>query len=133
MRQKFRLLLLILVCTLSSSAHADSQIKRLRGTYEAKTSQTISLRTIALGEDNQAVAAEFVVAAKGCSGALSGLGASDGKAIKIKPYMPSEPSAQACEVTIHLDKSGKVVTISEENCLDFHGAQCNFSGELRAK
>jgi hypothetical protein len=133
MRQKFRLLLLIFAQALLSSAHADPQIQKLRGTYEAKTSQTISLRTIALGEDNQAVAAEIVVAAKGCSGALSGLGASDGKAVKVRPYMASEPSSQACEVTISLDNSGKVATISEENCLDFHGAQCAFSGELRAR
>jgi hypothetical protein len=132
MRDIFGLLLLILAPALVSSAHADPQIQKLRGTYEAKESQIISLRTIALGEDNQAVAAEIVVAAKGCSGAISGLGASDGKAIKIKPYM-REPSSQACEVTIILDKSGKVATISEENCLDFHGAQCAFSGELRAK
>jgi hypothetical protein len=58
---------------------------------------------------------------------------SDGKAIKIRPYMPSEPPSQACEVTISLDKSGKVAIISEENFLDFHGAQYAFSGELRAK
>jgi len=133
MRQKLRLLPLIFVQALISSAHADPQIQKLRETYETKAAQTISLRTIALGEDNQAVAVEIVVAAKGCSGVLSGLGTSDGKAIKIRPYLSSEPSSRACEVTISLDKSGKVAIVSEENCLDFHGAQCAFSGELRAK
>jgi hypothetical protein len=109
-----------LIAALSiSNALADPLIQKLRGNYEAKIPWKISLSTIAMGENDQTVAAQIVVADKGCSGAMSALGASDGNTIKVRLYMPSESTSQSCEVSITLDKSGTVATISEESCLDF--------------
>jgi hypothetical protein len=86
-----------------------------------------------MGEDNQVAAAEIVIADQQCTGAISGLGKSDGRSLKIKPYMPSSPEWQSCEITVILDKSGKTATVTETKCSDYHGAQCEFKGTLLAK
>jgi hypothetical protein len=114
-------------------AHADPLIQKLRGEYTAKSPLPMSLRTIILGEENSAFAAEIIVGDKSCSGAMSGVGKSDGKVLKFKPYPSSESNGGKCEVTITLDKAGTAASISESACSDYHGAQCLFEGALRAK
>jgi hypothetical protein len=89
----------------------------------------MSLRSITVGDKEQVVAAEIFVGAPGCSGSFSGIGTSDCKSLEIRPYKPSSREGQ-CVITAKLDKSGKTATVSEDNCSDYHGAQCEFSGKL---
>lgn len=131
-KTKMRITLALLAITVTA-AHADELTRKLKGDYTSTKPQKMALRTIVMGEDNEAVAAEIVIADQQCTGAISGLGKSDGRTIKIKPYMPSIPEAQSCEITISLDKSGKTATVSETKCLDYHGAQCEFQGTFIAK
>jgi hypothetical protein len=124
---------LSLLTTAVATAQADELTRKLKGEYASTKPQKMTLRTIVMGEDNEAVAAEIVIADQQCTGAMSGLGRSDGRAIRIRPYMPSSPKLQPCEIIISLDKSGKKATVSEAKCLDYHGAQCEFKGSLLAK
>ena len=132
--RKLQFLMLLMFCGITvSGAHADSLTRKLRGDYESKGPSTMTLRTIVMGENSEAVAAEIVIADRECTGAISGIGKSDGRTIKIKPYVPSSSELQSCELTISLDKSGKIATVSEDKCSDYHGAQCEFTGTRRAK
>jgi hypothetical protein len=124
---------LALLAITVSAAHADELTRKLKSDYTSRKPQWMTLHTIVMGEDNDAVAAEIVIADQQCTGAFSGLGKSDGRTIRIKPYMPSSPAAQACEIIVSLDKSGKIATVSEAKCSDYHGAQCEFKGTLLAK
>jgi len=126
-------ILLAFLAITVSSAHADELTRKLMGDYASKQPWRMTLRTIVMGENNEAVAAEIVIADQQCTGAISGLGKSDGRTIRIKPYMPSSSEAQSCELIISLDKSGKRVTVAESGCSDYHGAQCEFRGTLLAK
>lgn len=126
-------IVLAVLATTVTAAHADELTRKLKGDYTSTKPLKMTLRTIVMGEDNEAVAAEIVIADPQCTGAISGLGKSDGRTVKIKPYMPSSPEAQSCEITVSVDKSGKTATISETKCPDYHGAQCEFKGTLLAK
>jgi hypothetical protein len=126
--------MLLMLCGITvSGAQADSLTRKLMGDYESKAPSKMTLRTIVMGENSEAIAAEIVIADPECTGAISGLGKSDGRTIRLKPYMPSSPEAQSCELIITLDKSGKIATVSEDKCSDYHGAQCEFKGTLRTK
>lgn len=116
-----------------NNARADDLIRKLMGNYTSTKPWKMSLRTIVMGENSEVVAAEIVIADRQCTGAISGLGRSDGGTIRIKPYMPNSPETQSCELIISLDKSGKTATVAENKCSDYHGAQCEFKGTLLAR
>jgi len=125
--------LAILAAGVSHAAAIDPLLQNLRDEYNASRPWNMTLRTIVMGENERAVAAEIIIGAPGCSGAFSGLGTSDGKVLKIRPYKAEPDDGGQCVLSIKLDKSGKIATVSEDSCTYFHGAQCEFSGKLSAK
>lgn len=128
-----KLLAVCIVGCICVSAHADSLLQHLRGEYVASQPWVMSLRTITIGDDERAVAAEIFVGMPGCSGAFSGIGTSDGQFLKIRPYKSAFPEERQCILTVKLDKTGKTATVSEEHCSDYHGTQCTFTGKLISK
>ncbi len=124
---------LILACQAFAEPTA---LLHLRNEYKAMRPWPASLRTIVVGESMNAseriVAAEIIVGSTNCSGAFTGMGTMNGNRLILRPYKP-EPSMAKCEVTIVLDAGGKTVQVSERNCVEFHGAECNFNATLYAK
>lgn len=123
----FVVVLLLLAGTASAQSRPD-----IAGQYEGKSPWPIDVRTIILDWDNGVVAAEVSVGTAGCSGGFTGTGTLKGTVLELRPYK-KEDGAEDCVVTMTFDKSGKAATLAEAQCSYYHGAQCEFSGKVRAK
>lgn len=67
------------------------------------------------------------VATPGCAGEVEAVGALQGDALKATAAL----DAENCTLTLRRTKKG--VSVEEDNCLLFHGAACEFSGDCRKR
>jgi hypothetical protein len=58
----------------------------------------------------------------GCSGQIEGQGVASGN--RLTMTVPVPENAEQCVIT--MDRRGGTVTVREQGCLYFHGAQCRF-------
>ncbi|MBB3117556.1 hypothetical protein [Pseudoduganella violacea] len=104
---------------------------KIGGTWEGFVGQKIlRMDVVTLKPEDGYVAAEFAVAEPGCSGGIAGIGKVKGNSMVLTQYMANKDE-RSCMVTMQFDEKGETVKVSESSCSDFHGASCNFSGEMR--
>ncbi|MGJ0392804.1 MAG: hypothetical protein ACR650_08625 [Methylocystis sp.] len=70
---------------------------------------------------------EASVATRGCTGEFDGAGAVAGDLLRATAVLEKE----SCTLILRRKKKG--VSVEEENCLPFHGASCEFSGDYRKR
>ena len=70
---------------------------------------------------------EADVATPGCAGEVEAIGASQGDVLTGTAAFDTEK----CTLTLRRTKKG--VSVEEDNCLPFHGAACEFSGDYRKR
>lgn len=121
----------IVMLLLSGSTLAQSR-PDIANTYEGKSPWSIEVRTIVLDGDEGVVAAQVDVGTAGCSGGFTGTGTLKSNVLELRPYRKEE-GTEDCVVTMTFDKAGNTATLAESQCSYFHGAQCEFSGKLKAK
>lgn len=138
-KSSMRFLLACFACStllLSAAQAATPLLQRLYGEYSAEKPFSTTLRIVVVGEghkaDERLIAAEIFVGTPGCSGSFTGVGKVEKDRLVLRTYKPKDP-AEACTVTVELNKTGKVATLSESNCSSYHGGACEFSGTLTSK
>ncbi|MEW9586978.1 hypothetical protein [Paraburkholderia sp. DGU8] len=92
----------------------------------------MSLRTITADSDKGLVVAHAEVGAQGCAGDFVGIGQLKGNSLRLSPFVKDSDTA-SCVVTVSFDKTGKKAKVSEDGCMSFHGAACDFDGQVTKK
>ncbi|TWT13721.1 hypothetical protein [Reyranella sp. CPCC 100927] len=115
------------------------QYTYIGGLYE---SEMVSLRLLLLDSASGDVAWESSVRSPGgpgCAGGASGLGKMVGGTLELRPYK-REDGAGACVISVTFsiaraanNRSPRSATLSERDCLYYHGASCGWEGEVTRK
>jgi hypothetical protein len=79
-----------------------------------------------LGRSSYLVELSTIGQGTGCSGGANGTGVVQGNRMTME--MPLQFSPGMCRIT--LDRNGATLAVSEDNCLELHGAQCSFEGSV---
>ncbi|UMR31581.1 hypothetical protein MJ904_05015 [Massilia sp. MB5] len=122
---------MVLVTFFTYSLGYAQVAEKIGGMWEGLVDKKIlHMDVVTLKPEDGYVAAELVVAEPGCSGGIAGVGQVKGNLMTLSQYMANKDES-ACVVTMQFDEKGTVVKVSESSCSDFHGASCNFFGEMR--
>ena len=79
-----------------------------------------------LGGSSYLVEVGTIGQGNGCSGGANGTGVARGNRMTME--MPNQYSPGICRIT--MDRNGATLSVREEDCLELHGAQCNFEGTV---
>lgn len=118
-RRTLGLMLALLVAPVL--AHADASA--LAGTY-TKSSHGSGAQVVVKPLDATHAKVSIDVGAAGCAGQVEGTGTVAGNTVHLRV-----PSTMATDgmCSIDLVFSGSRIKISEDSCLEFHGASCDFT------
>ena len=64
-----------------------------------------------------------------CVGQFSGIGKFYDSTLRLRPINATSGAAD-CVISVIFDRSGKTATIKQDRCTYYHGAECDFEGDL---
>lgn len=118
------------MCFFVSLVHAANLTPiQVEGVYK---DEIIELRTMVLDNETGIMAASTDVVLPPCSGEIAGLGKLEKNTLRFTPYVKTA-GGQQCVISVHFNTTGKSGVITEENCLDYHGASCGWEGATLKK
>lgn len=126
-----RLVPAALLCTLlmvAGPAVAAGPGFSAEGIYERKGSYAQAAKIIAIDTPDQ-FAASFSTGTRGCGGSVGMLGKATGP--KQILFTKRDDAGGLCKITVTFGPDYKTAKVSEDGCTSYHGASCDFDGDLK--
>ena len=122
------LLSAVLTCAIAIPALAAGPGYRAEGTYERKGAYSQSAKIIVLDAPDQ-FAASFSTGISGCGGGVG----MNGRALSTSEilFTKKDEGGGLCRITVRFSPDFRSAKVSEDGCLYWHGASCDFEGTLK--
>lgn len=118
----------ILASAVTVPAIAAGPGYRAEGTFERKGPYSQSAKIIVIDAPDQ-FAASFSTGISGCGGGV-GMNGRAHSASEIL-FTKKDDSGGLCRITVKFSPNFRSVKVSEDGCLYWHGASCDFEGTLK--
>lgn len=109
------------VASLSQDAGPAGTYRR-SGPYD----QTFKVRA---GREPGSFFGSFSVATRGCTGSVDAPGRATG--LQEVVFTERDDGGSLCRITMRFGPGFRTVAVSEDDCLYWHGASCDFEGKLK--
>ena len=120
---------------LSALSSTPASASDLIGTWAGEDGPFLYAARIRRGTENPDVlVADLEVATRGCAGQVAVFGRPEepnGTRMKGQSYTPDDPNGSECRVDLMLGPNGTLRMEEIEGCLYWHGASCEFRGEMK--
>lgn len=107
-------------CCMLAAAPASA----FEGRYTA--GDTLYSQALTITKSGDRLRGKASVATRGCVGEFDGTGRPNGSELVLRAVL----EGRECRLTLRR-KPGSTLEVSEEQCLTFHGAACEFSGSYK--
>ncbi|MFD0936122.1 hypothetical protein ACFQ12_13185 [Methylobacterium trifolii] len=122
------LLALPILALATATGLAAGPGERAEGSYERAGAYSQSAKVIVMDAPDD-FAASFQTSTAGCVGSVGALGKATGPREIV--FTKRDETGGLCRLTMRFTPDFRSAEISEDKCLYWHGAACDFSGRLK--